>query len=549
MLHDARSIPLNSALKTDICIVGGGTAGLVLARELIGRKFHVTVIESGGLTPDKDTQNLGWGHMIGHPDHSLDTARPRYLGGSSNRWDISVGDRCDGVRLRPLDDIDFERRDGISFSGWPFSKSHLVPYYKRAQEICKITPDTYDVNFWETNSNTKRLSFKDNKVNTVIFKFGTNKPIVDDCAKQVISSENVNVYLYGNVVDIEVDKSLNSVKHVKVACLNGNRFKVSAKIYILANGGIEIPRLLLSSCSVFKDGIGNNYDLVGRFFMQHLHFYPSGILVPFDHNLFRKSALYNHIRIVNGVPLIAKFAISEDVLRKEHLLNYVAELLPTKVLSSWLGEQKFLNTQGVRSLKRILSALPGFRMSGEMVSSFKDVSMHVSEVAALIYNRVKGRHLDFMKKRSCVYFLANMSEQIPNPDSRVTLSDDVDELGMRRVKLDWRLHEYDIWSAIRCQQILDSEFQKAGIGKLYIQLNEDTMYAIHGGWHHMGTTRMSEDPKAGVVDKNCLMHGLANLYIAGPSVFPTGGYANPTLTIVALTVRLAEHIKKRMNEF
>jgi choline dehydrogenase-like flavoprotein len=140
-----------------------------------------------------------------------------------------------------------------------------------------------------------------------------------------------------------------------------------------------------------------------------------------------------------------------------------------------------------------------------------------------------------------------MSEQLPNPQSRILLSEQRDRLGMNGVQLDWRLSPMDTESAIRSQEILDQEFKRAGLGRLYTLLDADTPpQRIRGGWHHMGTTRMHVDPRKGIVDENSRIHGISNLFIAGPSVFPTSGYANPSLTIIALAVRLADHIKQLM---
>jgi choline dehydrogenase-like flavoprotein len=147
-------------------------------------------------------------------------------------------------------------------------------------------------------------------------------------------------------------------------------------------------------------------------------------------------------------------------------------------------------------------------------------------------------------RRPVVFLLNHMTEQSPNPDSRVTLTSDRDQFGQNRIQLDWRLSPIDIRSIVRAQQIIDAELRLAGLGRLDIELDGDTPpLHLHGGWHHMGTTRMHQDPKQGVVDANCKVHGVGNLFIAGPSVFPTSGYANPVLTFTALTLRLADHIK------
>jgi choline dehydrogenase-like flavoprotein len=146
-----------------------------------------------------------------------------------------------------------------------------------------------------------------------------------------------------------------------------------------------------------------------------------------------------------------------------------------------------------------------------------------------------------------VFDLNHMTEQEPNPNSRVTLIDECDMLCRRRVRLHWQLSALDIRSIIRAQEIIDEEFRSAGLGKLQIMMRDETPPPhLEGGWHHMGTTRMHRDPKKGVVDEYCRVHGTSNLFIAGPSVFPTCGYANPVLTFVALAVRLADHVKKLM---
>jgi choline dehydrogenase-like flavoprotein len=146
-----------------------------------------------------------------------------------------------------------------------------------------------------------------------------------------------------------------------------------------------------------------------------------------------------------------------------------------------------------------------------------------------------------------VFLLNHMAEQAPNPSSRVTLGQERDALGQNRVQLDWHLSPIDIKSMIRAQGIIDEELRHAGLGRLRIELEDETPPGdLHGGWHHMGTTRMHVDPQKGVVDENCKVHGISNLFIAGSSVFPTGGYANPVLTIVALAIRLADHIKQVM---
>jgi len=549
MIVDARSLPENETIETDVCIVGAGTAGITLAREFIGQQFRVCLLESGGLKPDQETQALYWGENIGHPYFPLDTARARYFGGSSNRWHIAIGDNCLGARMRPLDEIDFEQRDWIPYSGWPFGKSHLDPFYKRAESICKIEPATYDVADWEDPEKRPRLPFIGDRVKTVIFKFGSRDPLIRDYPREVTHTANITTYLYANVVEIETDETAKIVTRLRVACLQGNKSWVSAKLFILAAGGIEIPRLLLLSNKRQSSGLGNQNDLVGRFFMEHLHCW-SGYYVPSNSEMFKFTALYNDMHAVNKVPIIGKLALSEDVLRREKLLNYSVQLLPRVMLKTSLYPVFYRSTpsKGVASCKRLLSAICRGDIPDDFGEHVRNVISGINDIAMAPYRRFKRKVIkSFNRKRVNVFRLAHMTEQAPNPNSQVTLGQERDRLEQRRIKLDWRLSPVDMLSAIRAQEIIGEELHRAGIGRLFIEMKDATPPRhLNGGWHHMGTTRMHIDPRKGVVDQNCRVHGISNLFVAGPSVFPTCGYANPSLTIVALAVRLADHVKNLM---
>lgn len=547
MIIDAHSLPDRHKIETDICIVGAGTAGIALAREFIGRELKVCLLESGGLKPDQETQALAWGENVGHPYFSLDTAYARFFGGSTNRWMVNDGNNRFGARMRPFDPIDFEKRDWVPYSGWPFDKAHLDPFYRRAQEICKIEPPTFEINDWEDPNTTPRLRFVNDRVKTVIFKVGLGDPFLKDYLSRIIEAPNITTYLYANVIDIETDEAARNVIRLQVACLNGTRFAVSAKYFVLATGGIETPRLLLLSNKTQKSGLGNQYDLVGRFFMEHLHFL-SGVFVPSTPDMFRLTNLYNDFHDMNGVSVIGKLALGEPVLRREKLLNYVTQLVP-RVLrySLWSGMLcPAIASESVGSFKTIGSGLRRGVLPDNLRHHLKNIIVGIDEIGTSAYRNVKRRCLrTFSRKKIKGFRLATMSEQAPNPSSRVALAAERDKLGQNRAKLDWRLDSIDIQSVIRSQEILKEEIDRAGLGRLYAQFDEHTPpRMVTGGWHQMGTTRMHIDPKQGVVDENCKVHGISNLYIAGPSVFPTGGYANPVLTTVALTVRLADFVKK-----
>ena len=546
MFLDARSISEDKVITTDVCIVGAGVAGLTLAKEFKQANFKTCIIESGGEKPDKPTQALYWGENVGLPYYPLDTARARLLGGSSHYWGVKLPERGMGVRLRPMDPIDFEEKEWVPYSGWPFQKKHLDPYYERAQKVCQIGPYSYDPKDWVQDGLRNELPFIGDQVNTTIFQFGLRDVFSKEYAKEVKQAENITTLLHGNVIEIETNENAKQVTCMRVASLEGNRFWVRAKIYILAMGAIEIPRLLLLSNKIQKSGIGNEHDLVGRFFMEHPHLWTGGF-IPASVMISNSTGLYEVFR-KSGTHVMGKITLSESTLRKEKMLNWVTSIHPSYRLSynHFLGYHK----PGVSAYRAIKLALKKGQLPENIKDLIYDALSDTNSIFRSIYRKIKGHFIrDFSRsKYITVYRLNPMVEQAPNPDSRVFLGSEKDALGQRRIKLNWQLTPLDTYTITRAQEILDEELRHAGLGHLVIETERDSVpRGIHGGWHHMGTTRMHSDPKQGVVDPNCRVHGITNLYIGGASAFPTGGYANPVLTTVALVLRLADHIRKIMD--
>jgi len=309
--------------------------------------------------------------------------------------------------------------------------------------------------------------------------------------------------------------------------LQGNSFHIGAKLFVLATGGIENARLLLLSNGVEPMGLGNRRDLVGRFFMDHI-WNPSGYILPANQSA--PHTIYtDRIPVSDKVTMTAHLSLPEDVVRREKLPDYRSEIgleFDTEEAPDSHGKSA-PQTHGVPQ--------------GKLAS---DLGPGVSELARQFSPRPQGLEWAGQKFR---YRLKNYFEQVPNPDSRVTLSDEKDALGMRRAQLDWRLSELDRLCVRRAQKLLALEVGRSGFGRLRSELEDEEVLlaGARGGAHHMGTTRMGRDPGRSVVDPDCKVHGLSNLFVGGSSVFPTGGFANPTLTIVALTLRLADHIRTR----
>ena len=514
-LIDARRVAPNATVQSDICVIGAGAAGITLSRELSGQGVRVCLLESGGVEPDQETQSLAIGENVGLPYYPLEAIRPRYFGGATNLWQ--------GM-CRPLDPADFETRPWVPHSGWPFTRSHMDPFYARAQKVCQLGPYRYDAADW-IGPNRPVLDVGGSHVRHAIFQFGPPTRFGEAYRKDIVDAANIQTYLHANVVKLETTTTGEAVRLARVACVSGNTFAVAAKVFVLATGGIENARLLLLSNDVHKAGLGNQHDLVGRFFAEH-PLVKSGLIMPASPTA--RLGLYR-LTPESGFGLKALVSIDPETQRQERMAGYSTALDPTDAESL-----------GVGSAKRLYLDLRQGKIPKHFLWHLRNVVMNIDDVASVAYR-------EFMKTPVQVYSLDNRIEPVPNRSSRVTLSDQRDALGLRRVKLEWRLADEDLQTLVRGQEIIARELGRAGLGRLKMEIDPKLGWpvsAIHGGYHHMGTTRMHESPSLGVVDRDCRVHGVHNLFIAGSSVFPTYGYANPTLTIVALAVRLAEHLKR-----
>ncbi len=523
MTLDARNVPQDSVLDCDICIVGGGAAGISLAREFIGKPYQVFLLESGGLDKaDAKTESLREGDNIGLPYFATKDLTRRGLGGNTSRWSNWVA---------PFDDIDFEKRDWVPYSGWPFGKEALMPYYGRANQICGIKDFNYNPQSLAQkigDPDFQTISFPDQRMETKIWRYHL-PPLdwKDAYFKELEKSNNIKTYLWANVVEIEANEAAKQVKRIKIACVNDNQFWIAARVFVLAMGGIEIPRILLASNQVQKTGLGNQNDLVGRFFMEHPHYLGAAALMiinPEDYPAFYAWESMTQNKVMAG------FAPTPAFQKKARILNCAAPTL--NATDPWASAE--LADGFLEHVSAVLTDL----------GTFTDRSWR---------NKWFRKWFGLRTYRRLLLDVRSQFEQAPNPDSRVLLSSEKDRLGLNRIQLDWQLTPLDRYSLHQFNQLLAEEMGRINLGRVKILYSSnDTPWppqwknpegtTIFGAWHFMGTTRMHVDPKQGVVDENCKVHGLSNLFIASSSVFPTVSFANPTLTIIALTLRLAEHI-------
>jgi choline dehydrogenase-like flavoprotein len=538
MFIDARQVPESTMLEAELCIIGSGAAGITIATEFSDRRCRVILLESGGFDMDKASQSLYEGKNIGLPYEDLHKIRSRFFGGSTNCW---------GGWCRPFDNIDFEKRDWIPYSGWPFPRAALEPYYERATEICGVGPNNYEPAFWADTVAEHGLQVLDlpkDRVVTRITQLSKDRKFGQAHRAGLEKASNIQIYLHANVLELQTDDEAKTVTDVRVGTFEGNSFCVSAKVFILATGGIENPRLLLLSNKVRTAGLGNQHDLVGRFFMENPRIDMGEIELgspKVSTELY--DAMYNYFF---QSPIAANLALNEETQRKEQTLNYRGW-----IFSVCQGEE----SRGGEALKNLYRAVK----KPTMRDHFTDTSLAFwgrnivntltdpVNTAAVISGRL-FRSLRSIKRRQLVH----ICEPAPNPDSRVTLSHRKDRLGLNRVDVDWRMGLLEKRTIRRAQEIIAQELERSGLGRVNGDSLDDTRADwspnLQWVWHHMGTTRMHNDPRQGVVDENCRVHGMSNLFIAGSSVFPTGGSDMPTMTIVALALRLGEHVNALLGD-
>lgn len=490
MIIDARTIESDATLHADVCIVGGGPAGISLAMALADAALDVIVLESGGVEPDPETQALSAGEREGAPYYDLDATVVRAFGGATAVW---------GGWLHPLEPLDLSHRPWVPHSGWPIKAEDLAPYWQGANRICEAGSCNYDVRLAEEALSTKAISAERYGLRTKLLQHSPPTRFGSKYRGAFKGPTTPNLTEYATVTKLETVAENAAVQRLEARTREGNRFFVRGRAYVLAAGGIENARLLLDSTDVSEHGLANDGDCVGRYFMEHPHVL-GGKIIPRQTTSF--GILYNsRIETARGVTT-AILALSDDVQQKEELLNLTVEPV------------------------RIWRVDPSAEKEDPMPFVF--------------YTR---------------------AEQAPNPDNRVVLSNERNALGCRRPKLVWRLSNGEIESIVRSHNLIGQAIHAAGLGSFQPEIDPvstpycpsrsmDAWYTrqIHGAAHHMGTTRMHQDPRRGVVDSNCRAHGVPNLYIAGSSVFPTSGFANPTLTLIALALRLADHLKTELGK-
>lgn len=503
MFIDCRMLTNEEVITADICIIGAGAAGITIARELIGSGLSVCLLEAGGLTLEESDQGLSNAVNTGLPYGGLNT-RVRAFGGTTHYW---------AGMCAPLSAEDFEQRSWLPFSGWPITLEELEPFYRQAQETCEVGYLEYDAQVLSARGERPLLPLRSSRVETVVYQNSPPTRFGSRYYEELEASEEIRVYLHATLTKMILNEAGTRVNQLEVSSGAQAQHLVVAQQFCLAMGGIENARHLLAHTEVNPNGLGNRSGTLGMF-IEHPHYLPSAyVLLKGRHELkfykahrqrtFDDSSSEGRETIVYGA-----LSLPAEIRDREELVAHACTIMPVDLEEEFAFADADLTAsrEGIKSLMRHLEG-------------------------------------DFTLCR-----LNLRAEQRPTEACRLSLDwSTQDELGLPIVELNWQVADVDHQGYQRTLALIGAELGAQDLGRLFTPVNAERRYAPGiptGGWHHMGTTRMSTSSDKGIVNSDCRMHDVENLYIAGSSVFPTGGYVNPTLTIVALAHRLGALLKE-----
>lgn len=498
---------------SDICVVGTGAAGLTLAYAFLQSGASVMMLESGGVDEEAEVQRLNCCEADALLFEGASRGRKRVYGGSTMCW---------GGQLLPLEPIDFAQRAWVDNSGWPISADDLAPYYRRALKFAGSDELNFDTDLC-------RALGIDSPVDPRLLRYYFSKwsphpRFRDILADDLRQSEDVRVFLHANVTRLHLGSGSNHVSEVRACNASAQQFAFKASVVVLCTGGIETARLLLTNRHQAPNGIGNANGLVGRFFQDH----PSLLVASVRGADSQQMHKYFGTSTVEGREVSPRLSLSPELQETHRLLNASA----------------YMSTAYPPTLLRRAMVLNLARRLGVEQRAVRDL---VNAARTLVGPTIRLRREGSRVGKQAQFAFTVVTEQEPSAESRITLADRTDRFGVPRARITWRKTEKTWKTVVRFSRILQDEFSRAGLGELdlFPHITADRAYwrvFPHDLYHHMGATRMGPSPQIGVVDENCRVFGVENLFIASSSVFPTGGHSNCTLTIMALGLRLADHL-------
>ncbi|MGD0797866.1 MAG: GMC oxidoreductase [Acidobacteriaceae bacterium] len=531
----------------DLCVVGTGPVGMAMALEFDRLGDEVLVLESGGTEVNPVAAEASRAHIVDPARHAaMEIAVCRVLGGTSWTW---------GGRCVPFDDVDWMARDYVADAHWPLRHEEIRPWYAPAAEylLCGSGPFCLP----------HRPPLGAGLTLDHVERWARESRVILEHRDRVLQSKRIRLVLKSTVTGLNLSADGDRVESLAVATPEGAR-TVKARRIVLAMGGVETTRLLLHAQQRLPGAFGGLDGPLGRYYMGHI----SGKIADIEFNDPASIHRLDFKLDETGTYYRRRFMLTADVQLQSRLLN----------TAFWPDNPPF-HDPGHRSgvLSGVFLAL-AFPPSGRLLlpeairrahvgpgpyrraAHLRNAILGAPKGAKDIYRILRDRFLRkprkpgfLLESSSGRYALHYHAEQIPHPDSRITLAPDRDFFGVPRAVIDLRFTPQDVQSVIDSHALLDQALKANGIGRLrYLYepaLLPDRIYAqASDGYHQMGTTRMGDDPRQSVVDADLKVHGVENLYVASSSVFPTSGQANSTLLAVAFGVRLASDLHRKQQD-
>ncbi|HUP74233.1 MAG TPA: GMC family oxidoreductase [Acidimicrobiales bacterium] len=555
MIEDATQLPVSALLEGDVCIIGGGAAGITLALELIPSDLKVILLTGGAEKETSADRDLYRGHATPTDSHEpLEENRRRVFGGTTTAW---------GGRCVPYDAVDFAERPWLYESGWPIGIQTIAPYLDRANQLCEAGACTYDARDLDGAPPEMITGFDDEILtSTRLERWSPPTKFSAKYRPALAAATNVSVLLNAHALELTTTDDGSAIAAIRAASAPGREFTVRCHRYVVACGGLENARLLLVSNAKNHAGVGNEHDNVGRYYMSHLFGTHAYAEIEIDSEHFR----YDFERDPEGVYYRRRFWLSEAAQAERRVGNAIAYFSrpPSDgdhaIHQDPLFSATYLGRYYIRVFNRygLIGACREIRRDkASLRRHWRTLIVGAPRFTPTALRLIRARFLGDRRlpmvlapKSSRRHYLYYQTEHLPDRESRLVLHADRDAFAMPRLDARVRFGQRDIDTVLALHRAVGRRFVELGAGRL-IYREEELEAEVRAGIasfnsnaHHLGTTRMSDDPRRGVVDANCKVHSVDNVYVAGSSVFATSSHANPTLLLVALAIRLAEHLRQ-----
>ncbi len=548
---DAKSLPDGEVLTCDICIIGAGPVGISIAQEFIGSDLKVILLESGGISLGDHADDLSEPAREGPYGTTSFITNVRHYGGNSNAWNIIRNDGIMGVRFATFQDVDYQARPGVPNTGWPIGPDDVAPYIQRAAKLWNLAPDGFKRSKQDANQTVAMIE-AGGALETAMFQFPDAALARLEFRKDIDAAPNIETYYHATATRLAPDDTDTKVETVIVKPSRDKEIQIKAGQVIVSASGMGSCQLLLSSPTKAGHEFGNSGDSLGRYMIDH-PLISGGDIILKNPAVLDTMLLYD-IDERKGASSMGYLHLSAETVRREQVPNLNMMLFPRREGHKKAHAKLAMHMRAHKAAVRVRNNLRRKQFPA-MIDVFHAVigsPLIIGDVIRLYTDpQVNPGRGGWTKKgppsqRFDRLEVVHSVEQLPHRDNRMRLSDETNRLGIRRITFEYQLHDEDLAAFKRCQTVMAEAVTAAGLGEFKFRRvdGDDLDLVAMSTGHHMGMTRMGDDPKTSVVDANCCVHGTSNLYVACSGVFPAGGSANPTFMAISLGLRIADRLKQ-----